>query len=155
MSETDFEIDKENLEVRITRTFNATPERMWQAFTTPEEIVQWWDKTIVDQHDFKVGGKWRFVSKDDEDPKKEHSFRGEFKEIDEPHKIVRTFEYEPWAGHVLVETVTFNPQDDGKTLMITVSKYDNIDDLEGMVGSGMEKGATAGLDRLAKLVEEN
>jgi hypothetical protein len=39
--------------------------------------------------------------------------------------------------------------------MTTVSKYDNIDDLEGMVGSGMEKGATAGLDRLAKLVEEN
>jgi uncharacterized protein YndB with AHSA1/START domain len=155
MSDTKFEVDKDELEVRIIRTFNATPERMWQAFTTPEEIVQWWDKTTVDKHDFKVGGKWRFVSKDDEDSKKEHAFRGEFKEIDEPHKIVRTFEYEPWAGHVLVETVTFDPQDDGKTLMTTVSKYDNIDDLEGMVGSGMEKGATAGLDRLAKLVEEN
>jgi len=153
MAETKFEVDKENLEVRITRVFNATPERLWQAYTTPEEIAKWWDKTEVETHDFKVGGKWRFVSHDDDG--KEHAFNGEFKEIVEPHKIVRTFEYEPWAGHILVETVTLQPQGGDKTLMVTTSKYQNLDDLEGMVNSGMERGATAGLDRLAKLVENS
>jgi uncharacterized protein YndB with AHSA1/START domain len=149
-----FEVDKDKLEVRITKEFDATPERMWQAFTTPEEIAKWWDKTTIDQHDFRVGGKWRFVSKDDHDPSKEHAFNGEFKEIDEPNKIVRTFEYEPWAGHILVETVTFEPVDGGKTKMLTVSKYASLQDLEGMVQSGMERGAVAGLDRLAKVVED-
>jgi len=155
MSKANFEVDKEKLEVRITKVFNAPPQRMWQAFTTPEEIAKWWDKTTIDKHDFKVGGQWRFVSKDDEDPNKEHGFKGEFKEIDEPKKIVRTFEYEPWAGHIMLETVTFEAMPDNQTKMVTVSKYDNLDDLNGMVNSGMERGATAGLDRLAKLVENS
>jgi uncharacterized protein YndB with AHSA1/START domain len=134
MSETKFEIDKENLEVRIIRIFNATPERMWKAFTDPEQISVWWRNTTIDKHDFKVGGAWRFVDHG-KNGDEEHAFSGEFKEIEEPNKIVRTFEY-------------------GKTLMTTVSKYENLQDLEGMVKSGMERGATAGLDRLAALVEE-
>ncbi len=151
MSKTNFEVDRDKLEVRISRVFNASPERLWQAFIDPEQIPKWWDKTTVDKHDLKVGGTWRFVSKDEDG--KVHAFSGVFKEIDEPRKIVRTFEYEPWAGHILVESVTFEPQAGGKTLMTTVSKYQNIGDLEGMVKSGMERGATAGMERLAKLVE--
>ncbi len=150
MAKTNFEVDKEKLEVRITRVFNATPERLWQAYTDPEQIVRWWADTVVDKHDFRVGGSWRFVS--DGQDGKEHAFRGEFKEIEEPRKLVRTFEYEPVAGHVMVESLILEPQDEGKTLVTTISKYDNVGDLEGMVGMGMEHGATAGLDRLAKLV---
>lgn len=151
MAKPNFVVDKEKLEVRITRDFNATPERLWKAHTTPGEIVQWWSDTKIDKFEFKVGGAWRFVS--DGQDGQEHAFKGEFKEIEEPKKIVRTFEYEPYAGHIMIETVTFEPLEDRKTRQVTVSKYANIDDLEGMVGMGMEHGATEGLDRLAKLVE--
>jgi len=147
----DFTVDKDNLEVRITRVFNATPERLWQAHTSPEEIVQWWADTEVDKLDLKVGGAWRFVS----GPDAKHAFRGEFKELDKPNKIVRTFEYEPMPGHIMTESVTFEPQPDGKTKQITVSKFANVEDLNGMVGMGMEHGAGEGLDRLAKLVENS
>ncbi|HTB48705.1 MAG TPA: SRPBCC domain-containing protein [Verrucomicrobiae bacterium] len=153
MSKTNFEVDRENLEVRITRTFDATPERLWRAYTDPDEISQWWLNTTIDTLDVRVGGAWRFIDRGQGDGK-EHAFRGEFKEVDEPNKLVRTFEYEPWAGHVMVESVTLEPQADGKTKVITVSKYENLDDLEGMVKSGMEKGAVAGIERLAKLVEQ-
>jgi uncharacterized protein YndB with AHSA1/START domain len=152
MSDTDFVVDKDNLEVRISRTFNATPERVWQAHTEPDQIVQWWSDTVVDKFELKVGGVWRFVSQGQDG--QENAFNGVFKEIDEPNKIVRTFEYEPWAGHVMTETVTFESLPDGKTRQVTVSKYDNLDDLNGMVASGMERGATSGLDRLAKVVED-
>lgn len=152
MSKTNFEVDRDNLEVRITRVFDATPERLWQAYTEPEEIAQWWRNTTIDKLDVRVGGAWRFVDHG-QDGKGEHGFRGEFKEVDKPHKLVRTFEYEPWAGHVMTESVTFEPQPDGKTLVTITSKYQNAGDLEGMVSSGMEKGAVAGIERLAKLVE--
>jgi|GEM_PF-6740938 len=155
MSQTNFVVDKEKLEVRISREFKASPERLWKAFSDPKEIAQWWNNTDIETHDFRVGGKWRFVEKDPEEAGNEHAFRGEFKEIDEPRKIVRTFEYEPWAGHILIETVEIKPQGEGKTLVTTTSKYDNLQDLEGMVQSGMERGATAGFERIAKLVEEN
>jgi uncharacterized protein YndB with AHSA1/START domain len=151
MSNTDFVVDKDNLEVRIKKVFNCTPQRLWQAHTQPEQIVKWWDKTEVDKLDVRVGGEWRFVSHGDDG--KEFAFHGEFKELDEPNKIVRTFEFEPWAGHVVTETLTLEALPDGTTKQLTVSKYANLDDLDGMVKSGMEKGATAGLERLAKVVE--
>jgi uncharacterized protein YndB with AHSA1/START domain len=153
MSDTNFEVDKDKLEVRITRVFKATPERLWQAHTQPDQIVQWWDKTTIDKFELKVGGAWRFVSSGEDG--QEYAFKGEFKELDEPTKIVRTFEYEPFAGHVMVETVIFEPTADGQTKQLTVSKYANLDDLNGMVSMGMERGATSGLDRLAKVVEQN
>ncbi len=153
MSKTEFIVDKEKLEVRLTRVFNATPERLWKAHTNEDDVVKWWDKTTVDKLDVKVGGAWRFVSKDDDG--KVHAFRGEFRELDEPKKITRTFEYEPMPGHVMVESVMFEPMPDGQTKQITVSKFANIDDLDGMVGMGMEHGAEAGLDRLANLVENS
>jgi len=150
MSKTDFVVDKDNLEVRLTRVFNATPERLWQAHTQADQIVKWWNDTVVDKLDLKVGGDWRFVS-----PDGQHAFRGVFKEIDEPTKIVRTFEYEPMAGHIMTESVIFEPIGDGQTKQITVSKYTNVQDLEGMVHMGMKEGAEAGLDRLAVLVEQS
>lgn len=154
MSDTKFEVDKDNLEVRISRDFNATPERMWQAHTEADQIKQWWDGTEVDKLEVKVGGAWRFVSQGEVNGK-QNAFRGEFKELDKPNKIVRTFEYEPYAGNIMTETVTFEALPDGKTRQVTVSKYADLQALEGMVGMGMESGATAGLDRLAKLVESS
>lgn len=151
MSKTNFEVDRKSMEVRITRVFKATPERLWRAYTEPDEIVQWWSDTVIDKHEFTVGGAWRYVS----GPDGKNAFRGEYKEIDKPHKIVRSFEYEPVAGHVMIESVSFEPQADGSTMVVTVSKFDNAGDLEGMVGMGMEQGSGAGLDRLAKLVEQS
>jgi len=152
MSNTEFTVDRDNLEVRIAKVFNAPPERLWRAHTDPEEIKKWWSGINVDKFEFKVGGTWRFVSSQPSSP---HNFRGEFKEIDEPNKIVRTFEYEPMPGHIMTETVIFERLPDNKTKQITVSKYSNQSDLNGMVDSGMEKGAAVGLERLAKLVESN
>jgi uncharacterized protein YndB with AHSA1/START domain len=153
VSDTSFEVDKDNLEVRIVRVFNASPERLWQAHTEADQLVQWWSDTTIDKLDVKVGGVWRFVSQGSDG--QEHAFNGVFKELDKPNKIVRTFEYEPWAGHVMTESVAFEALPDGKTRQVTISKYANLDDLNGMVGSGMERGAKAGLERLAQLVENS
>jgi len=149
MAKAQFEIDKDNLEVRLSRVFNASPERIWQAYVDPTQIPKWWQDTKVDKLDVRVGGQWRFVSGDND----EHAFRGVYKIVDKPHKLARTFEYEPFPGHVMLETVTFTPQGEGQTLVAVVSKYENLDDLNGMVGMGMETGAVAGMERLAKLVE--
>ena len=156
MSESNFIVDEENLEVKSERIYNASAKRLFEAHTDPKQIVEWWGpngyKTVVDTLELKVGGNWRFIQTDLDG--KEHAFRGTFKEIDEPSKIVRTFEYEPMAGHVLVETVSFEEQPDGRTKQTTTAHYENIEDLNGMVQMGMEKGQTEGLERLAQLVED-
>jgi uncharacterized protein YndB with AHSA1/START domain len=149
MTKAIFTVNPEKLEVTIERVFETTPERLWQAHTDPEQMMQWWSNTHIDKLDVRVGGGWRFVSGDNG----EHSFRGEYTEVDRPHRLVRTFEYEPYAGHVSVESATFEPLEEGKTKLTMVQTFANLDDLNGMVGSGMEQGSAANLDRLAKLVE--
>ncbi len=61
MSETKFEVNKEKLEVRITREFNATPKRLWKAFTDPKDLAVWWRNTTIETNEVKVGGKWRYI----------------------------------------------------------------------------------------------
>src|SRR4051812_10812220 len=115
MANTKFEIDKQKLQIRISRTFRASPERLWQAFSDPAQIPHWWGigQLVVDKHDFKVGGTWRYVDKDDQG--QEHAFTGEFKEIDEPRRITRTFVYEPWPQNVITESIEFKPLPGGST----------------------------------------
>jgi uncharacterized protein YndB with AHSA1/START domain len=144
------DIDRDKLEVRISRVFRATPERMWQAHTEPELLVKWWRNTKVDKFELKPGGAWRFVSTGPDG--QEFTSSGEFKELDEPNKIVRTYEFR--TGHAFVETTTFEPLPDGTTRQVAVSKFATIDDLNGMA-KGMEYGARPGLDGLAKVVESD
>jgi uncharacterized protein YndB with AHSA1/START domain len=49
----------------LTRTFNAPIKLVWEAWTLPAHIVKWWGpkgmKINVIEHDFSVGGKWKYV----------------------------------------------------------------------------------------------
>ncbi len=153
--ETKFTVDRDNLEVRMERVFDAPRDLVWKVITDPSLIPQWWGpakyKTIVDKMDFKVGGVWRFMHKNDQG---DYAFNGVYKEIVPNEKIVDTFEFEPMPGHILTETMTLSDLPEGKTQFKQVSKYATIEDLDGMVASGMESGATETVERLAKLVEE-
>ncbi len=93
MSKSTFEVNRETLEVKISRMFHATPERLWQAYTEADQIPLWWNDVNVETLDVRVGGKWRFVDKSGG----LHSFRGEFTGVDKPHKLARAFEYDTMA----------------------------------------------------------
>ena len=49
----------------IERTFNAPLKLVWEAWTEPEHIANWWGpkgmKTEVIEHNFVVGGAWKYV----------------------------------------------------------------------------------------------
>ena len=100
--------------------------------------------------DFWPGGPWRFVLRgpDGEVP----GFRGEFREIVRPERIVWTFEWEGMPGHVSVDTLTLEEQD-GKTTLTSTSVFDSVEDRDGMLESGMESGAAETYDRLDEYLE--
>jgi uncharacterized protein YndB with AHSA1/START domain len=140
-------------EIHAQRWFDAPRERVWQAFTDPELIPQWWGlrstTTIVDELELRPGGTWRFVQRSDDGS--ETGFRGEYREIRGPESLTWTFEWEGMPGHISTETVTFTEQDGG-TLVSTASVFDNREDRDGMVESGMEDGMRETYDRLAELL---
>lgn len=137
----------------MTRTFDAPRDLVFRAHTDPEMVAQWWGQhgstTIVDQLDLRPGGAWRFVQHSPDG--NEFAFRGEYREIVPPERLVYTFEYEGMPGHVAVETLTFE-EEDGKTKMTDHSLFASIEDRDGMLESGMEEGAAESLDRLEELL---
>ncbi len=153
MSKNNIVVNKEKLEIMMSRVFNAPREKVWQAHVDPRKLEQWWGPrkytTIVETLEPKVGGKWKFINKADGE---EHVFYGEFKELVEPEKITWTFIYAPYPDAVVTETLTLEELPDGKTKISTFSKYPNLQALEGMVSSGMEEGDVETWDRLEELV---
>jgi uncharacterized protein YndB with AHSA1/START domain len=142
-------------EIVMERMFDAPPELVFRAYTDAELIPKWFgfrtSTTIVDKLDLRPGGAWRYVGTNADGS--EHAFRGEFREISPPTKLVWTFEYEPMPGHILEETITFEPVD-GKTKLTSVSVFDSKEDRDGMLNTGMEGGAAESNERLDELLTE-
>ena len=141
-------------EIVMTREFDAPRELVFEAYTNPEHIPQWWGPrvltTTVHKMDVRPGGVWRFVQRDPNG--NEYAFHGEFREIVPPERIVYTFEFEGMPGHVLIETVTFE-EHEGKTKLTARALFQTVKDRDGMLNSGMEHGAAESMDRLAELLE--
>lgn len=148
-----FEVNKDAHQVTMVYTFDAPRELVWKTINDPALVPQWWGPkqytTVVDKMELKVGGVWRFIQKDTDG--NEFAFNGVYKEIEPPHKVVQTFEFEPMAGHILTETMTLE-EVDGKTIFTQVSEYASLADLEGMIATGMEGGARETMQRLGELL---
>ena len=140
-------------EIEATRVFNAPRQLVFEAHSKPEHIKRWWGQRgstmITCEMDFRPGGAWRFVTREKDG--NEYAFRGEFREIVEPERIVQTFEFEPMAGHISVDHLTLTEQD-GKTTLTVRTTFDSKEDMEGMLQSGMEAGMAETYDRLEELL---
>jgi uncharacterized protein YndB with AHSA1/START domain len=140
-------------EIVSERVFNAPRDRVFAAYTDPELIPQWWGPrdmtTIVDEMDVRPGGAWRFVSHDCDG--KAQGFRGRYREVTPPERLVQTFEWEGLPGHVLVDTVTFEDLG-GRTKVTTTSLFHTSEERDGMLASGMERGLRESHERLAELL---
>lgn len=155
MPKTSFTVQKDKLQVVMERVFEVPRALVWKVITDPKFIPQWWGpaqfETVVDKMDFRVGGEWRFIHKGGG---QEYAFHGVYKEIVPIEKISDTFNFEPIGpGHEMVETMLLEDMGNGQTKATQTSAYNNIEDLEGMVNSGMEGGAVETWERLAHLVE--
>ena len=141
-------------EIVMTRVFDAPRELVFEAHSSCEHMTQWWGPRGYEipscEIDFRPGGAWRVVHRGPDGG--EYGFRGEYREIVRPERIVWTFEFEGMPGHVSVETMTLE-EHDGKTTFTATSVYDSVEDRNGMLQSGMESGAVETMERLDEYLE--
>lgn len=145
-----------DLEIVLTRVFDAPRDLVFRTMTDPALIPKWWGPqgymTTVDKMDLRPGGEWRYVHTMPNG--QQTAFRGVYHEITPPERIVYTFEWEGMPGHISTETVTFDERD-GQTTLTNRVRFANVQDRDGMLHSGMHKGATETMDRLAALLVES
>ncbi|WBB69493.1 SRPBCC family protein [Micromonospora sp. WMMD812] len=136
-------------EITLTRTFDAPRDLVFAAHTQAEHLKRWWGRgnPLDVEIDFREGGHYRFVehAQDGE----AYAFRGEFREVVVPERIVQTFEFEGMPGHVAVETLVFT-EEDGRTTVSGTTRFDTRQERDGMLDSGMTQGAAESYDALQR-----
>jgi len=140
-------------EIHIERVFDAPRDRVFAAYTDPEQVAQWWGQrgttTVVEEMDVRPGGTWRFLSRDADG--NEIRFSGVYREVSPPERLSQTFEWDGMPGYVSAETATFEDLGE-QTRVVTDVVFHTAEERDGMLDAGMEKGMNESLQRLDELL---
>ena len=144
-----------DLEILITREFDAPRHLVYKAWTTPELVRRWWSghrgQVTSAEIDLRVGGRWRYVMV--ANGGFEVAFHGEYREIVPGERIVTTEVYErPEASDEdgVLNIVTFAQADAGTVLTLLV-QAPSREVRDAIVDSGMEAGMQEQMERLEQL----
>ena len=142
-------------ELTLTRVFDAPRELVFQAWTDPAHLKQWWGPqgftTPACEVDLRVGGAWKIVMRFP-DGSNEHTMQAVYREILPPERLAFTNVALDKDGNRLLEgltTVTFESLG-GKTKLTLQTRMTGLVSYAGRMLDGMEPGWSQSLDRLAE-----
>ncbi|HEX7060067.1 MAG TPA: SRPBCC family protein [Solirubrobacterales bacterium] len=143
--------------IRIERDFDAPRDLVWAAYTEPELLANWLGPRrltmTVQEMDVRAGGYYRYthLSSDDSDSAP-FVFFGEFLEVQPPHLLVQTFQWEGNPDPPSVDRVEFEDLGDDRTRIVTTATFESTEARDAMLGAGMERGISEGYEKLDELL---
>jgi uncharacterized protein YndB with AHSA1/START domain len=148
-----------DVQILITREFNAPRHLVYRAWTTPDLVRRWWsgqrgEMKVVDI-DLRVGGSWRYVLV--AAGGFEVAFHGTYREIVTNERIVTTevFEMpdtpEPAADQAPLNIITFT-ESSGRTSLSLIVQCPTQELRDIIMNSGMELGLQEQMDELEALL---
>ena len=144
-------------EILMERVFDAPRHLVFEAMTRPEYVRRWWvagcdgSTMPVCDIDFRVGGSYRYVTRLPDGS--EFAFRGEYREIVPPERVVHTEIFEPFPDETTLVTMTLEERD-GKTYYRTLVVHKTTEGRDAHIASGMEGGAGQALDVVEAIARE-
>ena len=140
------------LEVIITRIFDAPREVVFKAWTDPKQLAKWFGPkgftNPVCEADARVGGAWRIVMRAPDGT--EHPCGGVYREVVVPERLVFTNIATDKDGNPILDgltTVIFE-EHGGKTKLTLQTRATAVVDYAAGHLKGMEAGWTQSLERL-------
>ena len=139
------------------RVLAAPASLVWKCFSEREHLARWWGPRsigalVVRDFDFRVGGVWRFDHQLKRGPA--IAFHGVYREIEPISRIVNTFGVEGMFDGVDVEETHLFEARGQTTLYSSILRFPDFASRDGMVASGMEKGANESMQQLDDLLAE-
>lgn len=151
--ETEIVADPDVPLVRITREFDAPPDKVFRAHVDPDLVVQWLGprrlEMRIDHWDCRTGGSYRYLHVSDGN---EFGFHGSFHEVRPSELIVQTFTFEGFPDGVALERLAFEDLGNGRTRLVATSLVDSFEGRDAFVSSGMEEGVREGYERLDEVL---
>ena len=139
----------------LKRRLKAPPEKVFAAWTQPEQMMRWWGVTPhpnrpIAETDLRVGGRWHFAQVTPDGT--EVSFSGEYLELDPPSRTVHTEKFDNMPDSEPATIVTTFTEDDGVTTLRAVCTYDSPQTVAAVVESGMEHGLQSSYDAVDEVL---
>lgn len=129
---------KSDRDLVVTRAFDAPARMLFEAWTTPELLQQWWTPRSLGvsflscEADVRTGGTYRFVFKHAAS-ERPMAFFGRYLEVTAPTRLVWTNDEGGEGG--AVTTVTFEAKG-GETLVVAHDLYPSKQSLDDAIASG-------------------
>ena len=110
--------------VRIERSFAASAEDVFDAWTSPEVMRRWFHcaahwETPAAEVDLRVGGKVRVVMRKPDGTEVEA--RGEYKLIDRPHRLAMTWTFDDDPSNEQLIELSFTESEGSTTVLLVNS----------------------------------
>lgn len=148
MSETRFETPTD-VEIVITRDFEAPRELIWEVWTRCEHMANWmlgpegWTMPVC-EIDLRPGGTFRTVWRNDDGTEME--IKGTYREVEPPERLVHT---ESWGEDLpeSVDTLVLT-EEAGRTTVTLTMRYPSKDARDAALETGMKEGMAASYERL-------
>ncbi|MBX9699699.1 MAG: SRPBCC domain-containing protein [Acetobacteraceae bacterium] len=133
----------------LDRTLRAPPGRVWEHWTRPELMAQWFGPHHVRveqaEADVRVGGRFRVVMR--EDGGERHEVGGEYAVVEAERRLVFSWAWVTMPERVSRVTVTLRPVPGGTALSLV---HDRFADPE--TATRHTRGWTESLERLGTLL---
>ena len=137
-------IDQETFTITFERRLAATREEVFDAWTRPEQLTEWWDpsgeRLVACDIDLRPGGSFRFVNRSHS-----VSFTGTYTLIERPARLV--FEALGSVGTVVLESMGA-----GTHMRVTI-RCASQQHLEQFVQMGVGTNTDRTLDNLARYLD--
>lgn len=108
----------------IERHFNASPERVWQAWTDPSILARWFGpaevERVVAQADLKIGGAFSIELRV---AGKTHALAGSYCVIEPPHRLVFTWAWQSSPERESLVSVELSAVDGGTALTLSHQRF--------------------------------
>ena len=151
------DLDRDPRSIIGTRVFDAPRELVWQAWTDPKHLAQWWGPngfttTTTSAFEFRAGGIWRFVMHGPDG--RDYQNRITFDEIVNPERIIYRHDGGEDVEPVqFTQTVTFEDLRNNQTRMIWHGKFPTAEERKRVIETyGADKGLVQTMARLVEYV---
>lgn len=140
--------DDAPIELRLTRHYSASAERLWQAWTDPQALMRWFGpaetrRVLLAQTDVRTGGEYH-VAFSTEDGL-EHYASGEYREVHPHRRLVFTWAWRDAPEETSLITLEFTPTQDGTQLAFLQTPF-----VDQATRDGHEHGWSGALERLTE-----
>jgi uncharacterized protein YndB with AHSA1/START domain len=144
-----------DLEIAMTREFDAPRHLVFDAMTRPEHVRRWFGCDAftlpICEIDLRAGGAYRFVMRSPDGS--ESTLQGVYREIVRPERVVfvERILMPGFTSDEYQVTSTFD-EISSRTRLTTTILHNSKANRDGHLNSGIEKGVAPAYDRLAELV---